>query len=102
MPWQPSSRSTQSNMLGWFYALLFGAEVYWLARTLRRKSRFGPLLLTNVASVALAGGMLWHFDHMPVTMGFAYFPEVLASLCALAAFVLLMLVTTLCWLLRQK
>jgi len=91
-------------MLKWCYILLFAVEVLWLVHTCRRKGKFWPVLTVNVLSAVLSGFLLWYFDTLPgfgMMPGFAYFPEVFASLCAAAAFTLLAFVTLLCWLLRM-
>jgi hypothetical protein len=62
------------------------------------------VLTVNVLSAALSAVLLWYYDTLPgygIMPGFAYFPEVFASLCAAAAFVLLTIVTLLCWLIRN-
>ena len=91
-------------MLGWMYVFLFGAELFLLIRTCRRKLRFWPVLTVNLLTVALSVFLLWYFDTLPgygMMPGFAFFPEVFASLCAAAAFTLLTFVTLLCRLLRK-
>ena len=91
-------------MLGWIYAGLFGLELFWLIRTCRRKLRFWPVLAGNLLTAVLSVFLLWYFDTLPgygMMPGFAFFPEVFASLCAAAAFALLTFVTLLCWLLRK-
>jgi hypothetical protein len=91
-------------MLKWCYILLFTLEVLWLIRTCCRKGKFWPVLTVNVLSAALSAVLLWYYDTLPgygIMPGFAYFPEVFASLCAAAAFVLLTFVTLLCWLIRN-
>ena len=90
-------------MVKWSYILLFALQVFWLIRTCIRKGRFWPVLTVNLLSAAVALFLLWYFDTLPgvgMVVGFAFFPEVFASLCAAAAFFLLSLVTLLCWLLR--
>ena len=90
-------------MLKWCYFLLFALEVFWLIRTCFRKGKFWPVLTVNGMSAALSAFLLWYFDTLPgygMIPGFAFFPEVFASLCAAAAFTLLFFVTLLCWLLR--
>ena len=89
-------------MLGWIYAILFAAQVYLLIRTCRRRGKFWPVLTVNILSAALSGFLLWYFDTLPgygLMPGFAFFPEVFASLCAAAAFTVLSFVTLLVWLL---
>ena len=90
-------------MLSWIYFLLFALQVFWLIRTCVRKGKFWPVLTVNILSAAISGFLLWYFDTLPgygMMPGFAFFPEVFASLCAAAAFLLLTFVTLLCWLLR--
>ena len=91
-------------MLGFLYVLLFAAELGWLIRSFRVKARFWPVITANLLSIALSVFLLWYFDTLPgygMMPGFAFFPEVFASLCALAAFTVLTLVTLLCLLLRK-
>ena len=91
-------------MLSWIYILLFVAQLGWLIRSCRLKLRFWPVMTANFLSVALSVFLLWYFDTLPgygMMPGFAFFPEVFASLCAIAAFTVLTLVTLLCRLLRK-
>ena len=91
-------------MLGWIYLILFILQVFWLIRVSIRKEKFWPVLITNVLFIVLSVILLWYFDTLPgygLMPGFAFFPEVFASLCAAAAFALLTFVTLLCWLLRK-
>ena len=104
MPWLLLSRSTPAEMLKVLYIVLFAAQVFGLVRCFRAGKGLGKLALCNLASVVLSGGLVWYYDTLPgygIMPGFAYFPEVFASLCAAVAFFLLTLVTTLCWLLRK-
>ena len=90
-------------MIGWIYLILFGAELFWLIRSCIRKGKFWPVLTANVLSAIVSAVAMWYFDTLPgygIMPGFAFFPEVFASLCATAAFVVLSVVTLLCWLLR--
>lgn len=90
-------------MLGWIYLVLFVLQVGFLIRTCRRKGKFWPVLTVNILSVVLSAFLLWYFDTLPgygMMPGFAFFPEVFASLCAAAAFTVLVFVTLLCWLLK--
>ncbi len=91
-------------MLGWIYLILFGLQVFWLIRVCIRKEKLWPVLTVNGLSVVLSAFLLWYFDTLPgygMMPGFAYFPEVFASLLAAAAFTVLTLVTLLCLLLRK-
>ena len=91
-------------MLAWIYAVLFAAEVFLLVRNLRKHRGLGLLLILNGASVALSAILMWYFDTLPgygIMPGFAYFPEVFASLCAIAAFTVLTFVTLLIWLMKK-
>ena len=91
-------------MLGWIYLILFALQVLWLIRTCIRKRKFWPVLTANALSIVLSVFLLWYFDTLPgfgLIPGFAFFPEVFASLCAAAAFTVLSFVTLLCWLLRK-
>lgn len=91
-------------MLGWLYVILFILQVFWLIRVCCRKGKYWPVLLGNVLSAALSVFLLWYFDTLPgygMMPGFAFFPEVFASLCAAAAFTVLSFVTLLIWLLRM-
>ena len=91
-------------MLAWIYGFFFAAEVFLLVRNLRRHNGLGILLILNALSIALSAFLLWYFDTLPgygLFAGFAYFPEVFASLCAIVAFTVLTLVTLLIWLLQK-
>ena len=92
-------------MIGWIYLILFAAQVLWLIRTCVRKERLWLVLTVNVLSVVLSVFLLWYFDTLPgygMMPGFAYFPEVFASLLAAAAFTVLTIATLLCRLLRKR
>ena len=91
-------------MLGWIYGLLFALEVFWLIRTCRRKGKLWPVFTVNVLSVVLSAFLLWYFDTLPgygIMPGFAYFPEVFYSLCAIVVFTVLTFVTLLIWLVKK-
>ena len=91
-------------MLGWIYGLLFALQVFWLIRVCLRNGKFWPVLTANGLSAVLSGFLLWYFDTLPgfgIMPGFAFFPEVFASLCAALVFTLLSFVTLLLWLLRM-
>ena len=92
-------------MLGWIYAVLFALQVFWLVWACRKHQKIWPVLVGNVLSIALSAFLLWYFDTLPgfgMMAGFAYFPEVFSSLCAIVAFTMLTFVTLLCWLFRRK
>ena len=92
-------------MLGWFYVIFFALQVFLLIRGIRAGRGLGKLALLNFASILLSCFLLWYFDTLPgygMMPGFAFFPEVLYSLMAAVAFVVLMVVTFLCRLLRRK
>lgn len=92
-------------MLGWIYGIFFVLQVFLLTRSCRRGGKLGWLLAGNLLSVAVSAFLLWYFDTLPgfdMIPGFAYFPEVFASLCAAAAFGLLAVVTLLCLVLRRR
>ena len=92
-------------MLGWIYAVLFVLQGFWLVRTCRKHKKIWPVLVGNVLSIALSAFLLWYFDTLPgygIMPGFAYFPEVFYSLCAIVAFTVLSFITLLCWLFHRK
>ena len=92
-------------MLGLLYVVFFAVQVFLLIRSCRAKRGLGKLLLMNVFSIALSCFLLWYFDTLPgygMMPGFAYFPEVIYSLCAVVVFAVLTLVTFLCWLYHKK
>lgn len=92
-------------MLGWFYLIFFGLQVFTLIRCFRAKRHLGKLAVLNAASILLSCFLLWYFDTLPgfgMMPGFAFFPEVMYSLLAAVAFGLLTLVTSLCWLYCRK
>ena len=91
-------------MLAWVYAILFAAEVFLLVRNLRKHRGLGLLLILNGASIALSAFLMWYFDTLPgygIMPGFAYFPEVFYSLCAIVVFTVLTFVTLLIWLVKK-
>ena len=91
-------------MLAWVYAVLFAAEVFLLVRNLRKHRGLSLLLILNGASVALSAILMWYFDTLPgygIMPGFAFFPEVMYSLCAIVVFTVLTFVTLLIWLLQK-
>ena len=91
-------------MLGWVYIFLFALQVYWLIRSCIGRKRIWPVLMANVFCICLSCFLLWYFDTLPgygMMPGFAFFPEVFASLCSAAAFAVLSIVTLLCLLLRK-
>ena len=90
--------------LGFLYLIIFAAQVFWLLRVCMRKRKIWPVWTVNLLCAAVSGFLMWYFDTLPgygIMPGFAYFPEVFASLCATAAFTLLSFVTLLCLLLRK-
>lgn len=92
-------------MLSWIYGILFAMQIFILIRDCRRGGKLGWLLAGNLLSVAVSAFLLWYFDTLPgygMMPGFAYFPEVFASLCAAAAFGILSVVTLLCLLFRKR
>ena len=70
-------------MLGWFYLLFFGLQVFLLIRGCRAKGGLGKLLILNIFSIVLSCFLLWYFDTLPgfgMMPGFAFFPEVMICL----------------------
>ena len=92
-------------MLGLCYIFIFALQVFWLIRACRGHGKIWPVTVCNLLSVLLSAVLLWYFDTLPgfgVMPGFAYFPEVFASLCAVVAFAVLTLISFLCWLYHRK
>ena len=92
-------------MLGWIYFVVFALQVFWLIKACLKKRSLKLLLVGNVFSILLSGFLLWYFDTLPgfgMMPGFAYFPEVFASLCAIVAFTVLTVITFFCRLYRRK
>ena len=91
-------------MLSWFYGIFFALQLFLLIRGFRRKRGLGKVLVLNILSIVLSCVLLWYFDTLPgygIMPGFAYFPEVFASLCSIAAFTVLTFVTLLIWLMKK-
>lgn len=92
-------------MLGCFYLLFFVLQVFLLIRGCRAKRGLGLVLILNIFSIVLSCFLLWYFDTLPgygMMPGFAFFPEVMYSLCAAVLFAVLTLVAFLLWLYHKK
>ena len=92
-------------MLTALYVFAFLVLLLGLIRAFRHRRRFGVLVPLDFLAAAGALGAMWYFDTLSAReamVGWAYFSEVFASLCASVCFVVLGLITLVLWLLRKQ
>ena len=92
-------------MLTVVYILLFLLQLLGLVRGIRRNRGLGLLAVLDLAAAAAALGLMGYYDALSARgsmTGWAYFPEVFASLCAAAAFALMALAALVFYLIEKR